>query len=116
MCGNHSKHAQELADQDCEKELDKEYVDDNTMGGEGTILGPKGGGDDIGETVTFNEAIAAARAERARVGRTESETDTEPDADAEPAGAGLRGRGPPLQVGHGTKLRTVCDGAGLCSL
>ncbi len=45
----------------------------------------------------------------------ESSSDTEADEDAAPAGAGLRGRGAPLQIGHGAKLRTLCDGAGLCS-
>ncbi len=64
---------------------------------------------------TFDEATAAAREERAKVAQADSSSDTEADADAEPAGSGLRGRGPPLRIGHGARLRTLCDGAGLCS-
>ncbi len=79
------------------------------------------GGDAVGAddgsnaAPTFAEATAAAREERAKAGQADSSSDTEADSDAEPAGAGLRGRGPPLQVGHGPRLRNLCDGAGLCS-
>ncbi len=64
---------------------------------------------------TFAEARAAAQAERANANPSDSGSDTEADTDAEPAGAGLRGRGTPMQIGSGAKLRTLCDGAGLCS-
>ncbi len=78
-----------------------------------------GSGDDRGEcnsaVPTFEEARAAARAERSEAKPADSGSDTAADTDAEPAGAGLQGLGAPLQVGHGARRRTLCDGAGLCS-
>ncbi len=107
---------------------DAEYVERNAQEhfedgdyGEGGLGGDiwesdaKSGGIDSGEVVSYQEALAAAAAERARLERAEPTTDTDPDTDAEPAGAGHRGRGPPLVVGHGPRKRDLCDGAGLCS-
>ncbi len=77
---------------------------------------------EYGEKVPETEdAVEEARQEQARTkGHQEKvrrdASDTEPDSEAEPAGAGVRGVGPPMQVGAHDRRRTLCDGAGLCSL
>ncbi len=43
-------------------------------------------------------------------------SDTEADSDAEPAGSGPTGEGDPMTVGSFHRCRSLCDGAGLCSL
>ncbi len=106
-------------DMDQGEEAALEFAEDRDYCGDDIdVIGQSGagiGGSGPGEAVTYQEALAAAAAERALLERAEPATDTDPDTDAEPAGAGCRGRGEPMSVGHGPRKRTLCDGAGLCS-
>ncbi len=102
---------------------DAEYVERNAQEhfedgdyGEGGLGGDiwesdaKSGGIDSGEVVSYQEALAAAATERARLERAEPTTDTDPDTDAEPAGAGHRGRGSPMVVAWAAEARPVRRG------
>ncbi len=111
---NHSNFAQGFDVHNADADHLQNTIADNA-GGQGNMLGAGGDNESFDAAPTFSEARAAAQAERAKLGTVESSSDTEADEDAAPAGAGLRGRGAPLQIGHGAKLRTLCDGAGLCS-
>ncbi len=94
---------------------DDENYSVDYMGDDAGTCDTDGADGAVEEAVTYREALAAAAAERARLDQAEQASDTDPDTDAEPAGAGLRGRGEPMSLGHGTRRRNLCDGAGLCS-
>jgi hypothetical protein len=94
---------------------DAQLIFEDNAGGQDTKIGDGGASESFEAAPTYSEARAAAAAERAKLSTGEEDSDTEADEGAAPAGAGLRGRGTPLQIGHGAKLRTLCDGAGLCS-
>ncbi len=113
-CWNHSNNAQDFDDLIADTDHMRGDIAGDA-GGHSSKTGAGGEIESITAAPTYSEARAAARAERAKLSTVESSTDTEADEGAAPAGAGLRGRGPPLQIGHGAKLRTLCDGAGLCS-
>jgi hypothetical protein len=104
-------HREEAAQEDI---YDGDYCG-GVMGYNIGISGADSVDDAPAEVATYQEALAAAAAERARLDKAEPAADTDPDTDAEPAGSGLRGRGEPMGVGHGPRRRTLCDGAGLCS-
>ncbi len=81
-----------------------------TSGGSGAAEDEPIGDEEFYETIMEEERAIASKRRIAPV------SDTEPDSDAEPEGAGPQGQGPPLSVGSFEKKRTLCDGAGLCSL